>query len=132
LNEASDAAERIGVDRTDHQSTFGPAKVAMLGVDVAIVQDDFTGALSAARAVPRDAALPLAARARHLADIALAQLRLGHGEKALSTLLAMEHFAPDWIKYQTLPREICAELVEHEARRSTPLRELAIRLGALS
>lgn len=132
LDVASEAAGRLGYDRADHQTTFGPAKVAMLAVDVHVVQDDFSGALAAARSLPRDAALPLASRARHLTDVALANLRLRRDDRALHTLLTMEQLAPDWIQYQTLPRQIVAELVERERRVSPQLRELALRLGALS
>ncbi len=131
LRVSGDMADRLGYDRTDHQSSFGPAKVAMLAVDVHVVQDDFPGALAAAKRLPRDAALPLATRARHLADVALSQQRLGQHERALSTVLAMEQLAPDWIKYQTLPRQIVAELIEEQRRISAPLRELALRIGAV-
>ncbi|QFU87901.1 helix-turn-helix domain-containing protein [Amycolatopsis sp. YIM 10] len=131
LGEAKETADRLGYERSDHQSSFGPAKVAMLTVDCAVVRDDWTGALTAAKALPREAPLPLATRARHLADVALAQLRLGHGEKALSTVLAMESMAPDWIQYQTLPRQVVSELVERERRMHDELRDLARRLGAI-
>jgi hypothetical protein len=102
----------------------------MMSVDCAVVQEDYSGALATARSMPTDARLPLASRARHLADVALAQLRLGYGGRALNTILSMEQMAPDWIAYQSLPRQIVAELVEQERRVSPPLRELAIRLGA--
>ncbi|GAB3476961.1 helix-turn-helix domain-containing protein [Amycolatopsis cihanbeyliensis] len=127
---AGDMAGRIRYERTDHQTTFGPAKVAMMTVDCAVVQDEFAEALGAARGLPRDATLPLASRARHLADVALAQLRLGHSDRALNTVLTMEQMAPDWIRYQSLPRQVVTELVEHERRVSAPLRDLAMRLGA--
>jgi transcriptional regulator with XRE-family HTH domain len=132
LDVANETAGRLGYDRADHQTTFGPAKVAMLAVDVHVVQDDFSSALAAAKSLPRDAALPLASRARHLADVALSNLRLGRDDRALHTVLTMEQLAPDWIKYQTLPRQVVAELVERERRVSPQLRELALRLGALT
>jgi hypothetical protein len=132
LGVATETAHRLGYERAEHRSTFGPMKCAMLAVDVHVVQDDFPAALVAAKRLPRDAALPLASRARHLADVALAQLRIGRHDRALQTLLSMEQLAPDWIKYQTLPRQVVAELVDHEKRVSTPLRDLALRLGALS
>lgn len=132
LGVAGEMAGQLGYDRADHQTTFGPAKVAMLAVDVYVVQDDFSAALAAAKTLPRDAALPLASRARHLADVALSQLRLGRDDRALQTLLTMEQLAPDWIKYQTLPRQIVAELVERERRVTPQLRELAMRIGALT
>jgi transcriptional regulator with XRE-family HTH domain len=130
LAEAREAARRIGYDRSEWSSTFGPAKVAMLTVDCAVVQDDFSGALASAKLLPRDANLPLASRARHLADIALSHLRLDHDQKALDTLLAAESMAPEWIQFQTLPRSITSELLVRERRRSTPLREFAARIGA--
>lgn len=132
LGVARAAATRLGYERRDHQTSFGVDKVGMLEVDVRVVQDDFAGALTAAKRLPRDAALPLAVRARHLADIALSQLRLGRDDRALTTVLTMEQLAPQWIVHQPLPRQIVAELVENERRVSAPLRELALRLGALA
>ncbi|WP_410620654.1 helix-turn-helix domain-containing protein [Amycolatopsis sp. cmx-8-4] len=130
LAESRQAANRIGYDRSEHQTTFGPAKVAMLSVDCAVVMDNFTGALAAAQQLPRDAHLPLATKARHLADVSLSHLRLGHDKKALDTLLSTESFASDWLKYQSLPRQITSELLERENRKSTRLREFATRIGA--
>lgn len=130
MAEARATAERLGHERADHQTTFGPVKVGMLQVDCAVVQDDWPGALTAAEALPRDLDLPLASRARHMADVALAHLRLGHPQRALTTLLAMEDMAPAWINYQSLPRQMAAEMVESERRVSQPLRDLAVRLGA--
>ncbi|HET8643499.1 MAG TPA: fused MFS/spermidine synthase, partial [Pseudonocardiaceae bacterium] len=109
-----------------------PAKVAMLGVDVHVVQEEYPAALVAAGMLPRDADLPLASRARHLADVALAQLRTGRHEQALRTVLTMERMAPDWIPYQTLPRQVTAELVERHRRVPAELRELALRIGAMN
>ena len=131
LGAARRMADQLGCDRADHQSTFGPAKVAMLAVDVNVVQEEYPAALAAAKALPRDADLPLASRARHLADVALAQLRTGQHEHALQTVLTMDRMAPDWIKYQTLPRQVTAELVEEHRRVPAPLRELAMRIGAM-
>lgn len=132
LEVSGEMAGRLGYDRADHCTTFGPAKVAMLSVDVHVVQDNFSAALAAAKTLPRDAALPLASRARHLADVALSQLRLGRDDPALHTVLTMESLAPDWIRFQTLPRQIVAELVERERRVPPQLRDLAIRIGALA
>jgi hypothetical protein len=79
--------------------------------------------------MPRNAGLPLAARARHLADRAYAHARLGQGQQSLDALLAAERIGPDWIKYQSLPRQVVADLIEHERRIQSPLRGLAKRLG---
>ncbi|OLF15413.1 helix-turn-helix domain-containing protein [Actinophytocola xanthii] len=132
LDAAGEMAIRLGHDRDVHQTTFGPAKLAMMRVDVYVAQDEFSAALTAASALPDDAALPLASRARHLADVALAQLRLGRDAAAANTLLSMEQFAPDWIRFQTLPRQVLAELVERKRRASGPVRDLAVRLGVIA
>lgn len=131
LDEARGAVDRLGgVDRNDYETAFGPSQVTMQTVDVHVVTEEFGDALQAARAMPRDAGLPLAARSRHLADLAVAHTRLGHDQRAVDTLLAMEHAAPDWSRYQTLPRQVVRELLERERRSRTPrLRELAGRLG---
>lgn len=123
-------ADRLGTDRSEHQTTFGPAKVAMLSVDCLVVLEQYPEALKAARAMPRDATLPLASRARHLADVAYTHTQLGHDGAALQTLLTMEQLAPEWIKYQSLPRQVAAELVRRD--RNSALRGLARRLGVHS
>lgn len=127
---ASETADRLGYERSAFHTKFGPAKITMQSTDCAVVQDDYDSALAIARRLPRDAALPLATRARHLADVALAHLRLGNGDRAVNTILSMERMAPDWIEYQSLPRQMVAELVEQERRVNAPLRDLAVRLGA--
>lgn len=130
LAEATESAARLGdVERSEHRTTFGPAKVAMLTVDCDVVQERFPEALAAARRLPRDADLPLASRARHLADVAYAQMQVGEDAKAVTTLLTVEQMAPDWLPYQTLPKQTTAELVERQRRVSEPLRGLARRLG---
>ncbi|MFI6030742.1 helix-turn-helix domain-containing protein [Amycolatopsis magusensis] len=129
IEESIETATRLGYERTDHQSTFGPAKVAMIAVDCAVVQEQYSTALSVAARLRHDTTLPLATRARHLADVALAQLKLGRSADALNTVLAIESMAPDWLQYQTLPRQVVDELLEQELSLSTPLRSLAMRLG---
>jgi transcriptional regulator with XRE-family HTH domain len=129
---AGEQAVRIGHERSDHQTTFGPSKVAMLAVDCAVVREQYPEALTAAAALPRDADLPLASRARHMADVAYSHMQVGQDEAALATLLTMEQMAPDWIKYQTLPRQTTTELVGRQRNISAPLRGLAQRLGVNS
>lgn len=74
---ATVAALNGGVDRTDYESPFGRAQVVMQTVDVHVVTEHYDLAVTAARDMPRDAALPLAARARHLTDTAMAHTHLG-------------------------------------------------------
>ncbi|MGQ0841856.1 helix-turn-helix domain-containing protein [Actinokineospora sp.] len=130
LDVARDTADRVGGDRNDYETAFGVSQVVMQTVDVQVVTERFGDALTTARQMCHDAALPLAARSRHLADVAYAQTRLGHNDRAIDTLLAMEAGAPDWMRHQTLPRQTIAELLVRE--RPSRLRELATRVGAVT
>ena len=44
-------------------------------------------------------------------------------------LLTAEGMAPDWIRHQPLVRSVVADLLTAERRKSTPLRQLAKRIG---
>jgi transcriptional regulator with XRE-family HTH domain len=127
LTTSSEVAERIGADRNDYETSFGASQVTMQTVDVHVVTENFTAALTAAERLPRDARLPMVSRARNLYDQAYAHTRLGHGQRALDAVLAAEHMAPDLMRYHTLPRQIVAELLERD--RNARLRGLAKRLG---
>ncbi|MER5263081.1 helix-turn-helix transcriptional regulator [Actinosynnema sp. NPDC002837] len=127
LDEAALMAARNGTDRTDYESPFGSAQVTMQRVDVAVVTEEYPAAVEAAKAMPRDAALPLAARARHTTDVAFALAQMGKVRQARDALLTVEQMAPAWIKYQTLPRQVAAELVRRD--HDSTLRSLARRLG---
>ncbi len=101
----------------------------MQAADCSVVAEDYVGAAVIARQMPRGSALPLAARSRHLADVAHAELRLGHPKAAESVLLTMERAAPEWTKHHRLPRLLVGELMTR-GRPSARLRELAHRLRA--
>jgi hypothetical protein len=68
--------------------------------------------------------------ARHLTDRTCAHVNLGQQEQALALLLTIEAMSPDWIRHENLARSVVRELLTAERRRSTPLRELAKRIGA--
>lgn len=134
LNLAEAAATRLdgaGYEvRTDYERPFGLPLVVMQSVDVSVVTDRPGRALEVAKKMPPDARLPLAAKARHLGDVAYAQTSLGRDREATDTLLTIERTAPDWMRYQPYPRTIVRELLERERRARTPrLRGLAQRLG---
>ncbi|MFB6718684.1 helix-turn-helix domain-containing protein [Kribbella sp. NPDC056345] len=124
---AAEIADRVGSDRRDYETYFGPSQVVMQTVDVNVVTENYTQAISAAKRMPAEPNLPLASRARHLADRALAHANLGQSQKALDILLTAERIGPDWIKHQSLPRQIVSSLLDND--RQAPLRSLARRLG---
>jgi hypothetical protein len=88
LTEAAAAAQQTGMDRTDYDVIFGPSNLVMQSTDCSIVTEDYAAVAQTARQMPRDLALPLASRSRHLADVAHAQLCLCRTQAAESVLLA--------------------------------------------
>ncbi len=133
LNLAEAAGTRLNAAdyevRIDHDRPFGLPVVVQVAVDVAVVTDRPGRALEIAKRMPPDARLPLAGKARHLADVAYAQTSLGRDREATDTLLTIERTAPDWMRYQPFPRTIVRELLERERRATPRLRGLAHRLG---
>jgi transcriptional regulator with XRE-family HTH domain len=124
LNLAEATATRMDAPerrvRLEYQSPFGPPLVIMQQADVAVVTERPGRALRVAQRMPREPDLPLASRARHLADVAFAQTQLGKDRAATDTLPAIERSAPNWIRYQPYPRMIVAELLGRERRARTP------------
>jgi transcriptional regulator with XRE-family HTH domain len=129
LSSAREVAQRVAADRMDYEIPFGPSLVTMQTVDVRVVTEDYPAAVAAASQMPVNPALPLASRCRHLADRAYAHANLGQEEQSLALLLTAERMSPDWIRHQTLVRAVIRDLLTAERRRSTPLRELAKRIG---
>jgi transcriptional regulator with XRE-family HTH domain len=117
LGSASEVAQRVGCDRIDYETPFGPSQVTMQTVDVNVVTEDYPAALSAASRMPAKPGLPLAARCRHLTDRACAHANLGEEEQALALLLTAEGMSPDWIRHQTLARAVTRDLLTAERRR---------------
>ncbi|WP_054815391.1 helix-turn-helix domain-containing protein [Nocardia arizonensis] len=128
IEAASEVALRVGVDRQDYETYFGPSQVVMQTVDVNVSSERYTEALAAAKEMPVNVGLPQASRARHLADTAVAWARTGQYQRALDALLTAERVGgSDWMKYQTLPRHVVSELLDHDRR--VPLRAFARRIG---
>ncbi|WP_216913845.1 helix-turn-helix domain-containing protein [Nocardia noduli] len=125
---AGEVALRIGGDRQDYETYFGPSQVVMQTVDVNVSCERYAEALAAAKGMPSNGGLPQASRARHIADTAVAWTRTGQYQRALDALLNAERVGGvDWMKYQTLPRHIVSELLDHDRR--VPLRAFARRIG---
>lgn len=130
VTESSQVATRMGVDRDDYQTAFGPSQVAMQTVDVGVQTGEYGAALSAARTMPNaGAALPLASRARHLVDRAVAHNRLGQHDQAATLVCTAEQMAPDWAPHQSLLKSVTRDLLHTRASRTPRLRSMADRIG---
>ncbi|MBV9141262.1 MAG: hypothetical protein JO115_10145 [Pseudonocardiales bacterium] len=65
LAEGATAARQTGIDRTDYDVHFGPSYLVSQSTDCAVVTGDYVAAAEVARRMPRDSALPPAARSRY-------------------------------------------------------------------
>ncbi|UGY95150.1 helix-turn-helix domain-containing protein [Streptomyces gobiensis] len=128
LNMASAAAARIGRDRLDYATPFGPTNAGVAKVNFLVEMEQSAKALTAARTVPELASLPPTWRARFHVDRALAYADLGKDDSTVRALLAAEQDAPEWMRYHGTTRRIVAELRGRERRRTSPVTELADRL----
>jgi DNA-binding XRE family transcriptional regulator len=128
LDEARDAATRTG-HRNDYECEFGPEKVQMHDVDVAIVTENYTDALDEADRMPKRLRLPLLDRVNHLANIALAHTRLGHDGAALEVLTQIEQAAPQWLVVRRTAQMVIRELYDRAT--PPPLVNLARTAGLL-
>ncbi|TWF96146.1 helix-turn-helix domain-containing protein [Saccharopolyspora dendranthemae] len=128
--ESAEIADRLGEDRQDYRTAFGPSQVVMQTVDVGLQSEEFADALVAARKMPRmGSALPLAARARHLTDRAKAHTRLGQYGEAANLVLTAEQWAPSWARHQSLLKSVTRDLLHSRASRAPRLRSMAARIG---
>lgn len=129
LNMAGAAAARIGEDRLDYATPFGPTNVGVAKVNFLVEMEESAEALRAARTVPDLQTLPPTWRARFHVDRALAYTDVNDEGRALQALLRAEDIAPEWMRYHATSRRIVAELRGRERRRTSPVTELADRLN---
>lgn len=126
--EAGEVADRIGHDTKWYEANFGPSQVVMQSVDINVSTEQYSEALKVGRKMPNGATgLTPVSQARHLLDKAAAAARTGQYQLALDMLLTAERIGgEDWVKYQTLLKQVVGELLHHD--RQGPLREFAQRV----
>ncbi|WP_328389957.1 helix-turn-helix domain-containing protein [Nocardia sp. NBC_00416] len=127
---AQEVASRLPGDTKHYECNFGPSQVVMQSVDVNVSSERYPEAIEAAKAMPDGGAgLAQVSRARHRLDQAAALARTGQNQRALDMLLTAERIGGrDWVRYQTLLKQVVAELREKE-RQHSALRSLAERAG---
>jgi transcriptional regulator with XRE-family HTH domain len=129
LRHASNLAERLGADRNDVWTSFGPTNVAIHEVTVAADLGDLQRATKLGMdldvtGVPRER------RVRHQLELARALSRLGRRDESMQILLEAERIAPDQVRRHFLTHELVSGWLH--ATRITPsaaLLALASRLG---
>ncbi|MER5987905.1 hypothetical protein [Streptomyces sp. NPDC001787] len=126
---AGAAATRIGTDRLDYATPFGPTNVGVAKVNFLVEMEEHAEALSAARVVPDLRSLPPTWLARFHVDRAQACVELDRADGATQALLVAEHIAPEWMRYHSTSRRLVADLRGRERRRTSPIAELAERIN---
>jgi transcriptional regulator with XRE-family HTH domain len=132
MRKAEDATQRVGEDRNDFHTEFGPTNVALHAVGVSVELGDAGEALRRAATVDASALSP-ERRARFLIDVARAYGQRRKTAEAVRTLQEAESLTPEQVRSHALVREMVRDLLRGERRSVNPeLRALARRVGVLS
>lgn len=132
LRAAHGVAVRLGSDRNDYWTSFGPTNVEIHRAAANVELGHWTAALDAATSIDPQglALLPKERRANHLVDVARAYSLGARHDEAVSTLLAADDLAPKEVRCRPVSREVVADLWRRSRRSpSLGLRQLAERVG---
>jgi hypothetical protein len=131
---AQRVADRLGGDRNDHWTAFGPTNVHIHQVSAAVAFGDADTAVDRGEALNLER-LPagLAGRRSQVSlDLARAYAQQRHDAAAVNMLLSAERSAPELVRYDAPTHDLLALLLRREHRASTPqLRPLAHRAGVI-
>jgi transcriptional regulator with XRE-family HTH domain len=134
LGEARTTADRLGQDRNDFWTAFGPTNVALHEVSIAVELGDAGEVVRKGEALDPARFPPglLGRRSQVLIDLARGYTQQRKDAAAVNMLLEAERIAPEAVKYQVIVKEMLRELLRREHRASTPqLRPLAARVGII-
>ncbi|MEU1176722.1 helix-turn-helix transcriptional regulator [Streptomyces sp. NPDC005820] len=127
IHRAREIAARLGEDRNDFDTEFGPTNVEIHAVSTAVELGDAGLALEVAQHVDASALSP-ERQSRFLLDVARAHAQRRHVGEATAALLEAEVLAPEQIHDHHLAREVIRDLVQlSEPRIPESLRGLAER-----
>jgi len=122
-------AARIGEDRNDYNTEFGPTNVELHAVSTAIDLGDAGEALELAKGIDASGLSP-ERQSRLSIDLARAHVQRRQIGDAVAALLEAERHAPEQVQASGLVRAVVADLLRLAARRATPeLLALARRTG---
>jgi transcriptional regulator with XRE-family HTH domain len=131
ISEAERAADRLGVDRNDFETEFGPTNVGLHAVAVAVELGEAGEALRRAAGIHADA-LSVERRARFLIDVARANGQRRETAGAVVALRQAFELTPEQVRYHPLVRELVRDLVRRGRRRpNRDLLRLAESIGVV-
>ena len=127
IDRARGIAARLGEDRNDFDTEFGPTNVEIHAVSTAVELGDAGLALEVAQQVDASSLSP-ERQSRFLLDVARAHAQRRHVGEATAALLESEALAPEQVHDHHLAREVIRDLIQlSEPRVPESLRGLAER-----
>jgi transcriptional regulator with XRE-family HTH domain len=127
IDQAREIAARLGEDRNDFDTEFGPTNVEIHAVSTAVELGDAGLALEVAHRVDASGLSP-ERQSRFLLDVARAHAQRRHVGEATAALLEAEALAPEQIQDHHLAREVIRDLIQLSGPRiPEALRDLAER-----
>ena len=130
LEQASQAAARMGEGRNDYNTEFGPANVSLYAIAVAVELGDAGRALRVAATVDTTG-LSAERRARMLIDVARAHAQRRQASEAIAALRRAEDITPEQVRAHDRVRQLVSDLMTMQDLPSAELRDLAERVGAV-
>jgi len=128
LDQAEEAARRLGGDANHVWTAFGPTNVAIHRVATAIELGDIQVAIDLGPALDTSA-LPIERRARHGIAVAQAYSMWNRTDEALDAILQAERLAPEQIRQHYLSRQLVLRWMRRQkGKPSRRLVDLARRL----
>ncbi|MFR9722660.1 helix-turn-helix domain-containing protein [Streptomyces sp. MS19] len=136
LREANVVAARIGHDRNDWHTAFGPTNVTMHSVHLAAEEGDAAEALRLADNVEVPApggVLPLERTTRYLVEVMHANRLVGDDYATVHMLKKIREASPEEIQYSPLARDAVQRLLKRpRPAYRDDLRDLAQHVGVLT
>lgn len=120
--EAAAVAERLGSDRNEDWSAFGPTNVRIWRVCSLANMQAGGRVIEAAGAIDRAdlGRMPKERRAAHLVDVTRGHLQVGQRDQATTALLEAHHTAPAEIRCRESTRNLLTDLMRAYPQRSSP------------
>lgn len=129
LDRAREIADRLGADRNDFGTEFGPTSVSLHAVRVAVELGDGGEALDLARRI-ESGGLSAERQARYNIDLAQAHAMRRQIGEALRCLEEAERLTPEQTRTHRVARAVARDLIQLSGPRLRPdLRDLAERFG---
>jgi transcriptional regulator with XRE-family HTH domain len=126
LEQASQAAARVGEGRNEFNTEFGPANVAVHEIAVAVELGDAGRALRAAATVDATG-LSAERQARMLIDVARAHAQRRQVTEAIAALTEAERISAELARSHEQVRQLVSDLLTMQDPPSPELRDLAAR-----